>query len=225
MLIVSRHLKSPNLVGFTLVKLLRLTELTQLSDSYKEDAYVYLPIGSRSAYTIFRAPSWSVSVAEATLREEAAQIHPALRAPVRAIEDSLEFAYAPFRFLAAAAGLIAALTLLLASVGLYGVVSLMVSQRTREIGIRMALGARSRDVMRTVFRSSLRLVAVGVVIGLGGGLAFAKLVAVALIGIKPFDLVAFASTSGLMVLVAALATWVPARRAAGVDPIVTLRHE
>ena len=190
-----------------------------------EDAYVYLPIGSRSAYTIFRAPSWSVSVAEATLREEAAQIHPALRAPVRAIEDSLEFAYAPFRFLAAAAGLIAALTLLLASVGLYGVVSLMVSQRTREIGIRMALGARSRDVMRTVFRSSLRLVAVGVVIGLGGGLAFAKLVAVALIGIKPFDLVAFASTSGLMVLVAALATWVPARRAAGVDPIVTLRHE
>jgi ABC-type antimicrobial peptide transport system permease subunit len=89
----------------------------------------------------------------------------------------------------------------------------------------MALGARSRDVMRTVFRSSLRLVAVGVVIGLGGGLAFAKLVAVALIGIKPFDLVAFASTSGLMVLVAALATWVPARRAAGVDPIVTLRHE
>jgi putative ABC transport system permease protein len=190
-----------------------------------EDAYVYLPIGSRSAYTIFRAPSWSVSVAESTLRDEAARIHPALRAPVRAIEDSLEFAYAPFRFLAGAAGLIAALTLLLASVGLYGVVSLMVSQRTREIGIRMALGAMSSDVMRTVFRSSLRLVAVGVVIGLGGGLAFAKLLAVALIGIKPFDLGAFASTSGLMLLVAALATWVPARRAARVDPMITLRHE
>ena len=79
--------------------------------------------------------------------------------------------------------------------------------------------------MGTVFRSSLRLVAVGVAIGLGGGLAFAKLLAVALIGIKPFDLVAFASTSGLMALVAALATWVPARRAARVDPIVTLRHD
>ncbi len=190
-----------------------------------EDAYVYLPIGSRPAYTIFRAPSWSVSVAESTLRDEAARIHPALKVPVRAIEDSLEFAYAPFRFLAAAAGLIAALTVLLASVGLYGVVSLMVSQRTREIGIRMALGAMSSDVMRTVFRSSLRLVAVGVAIGLGGGLAFAKLLAVALIGIKPFDVVAFASTSGLMVLVAVLATWVPARRAAGVDPMITLRHE
>ena len=152
-------------------------------------------------------------------------MHPALKAPVSAIEDSLEYAYAPFRFLAATAGLIATLTLVLASVGLYGVVALMVSQRTHEIGVRMALGARSRDVMRTVFRSSLRLVAVGVAIGLGGGLAFGKLLAVALIGIKPFDFVAFASTSGVMALVAALATWVPARRAAGVDPIITLRHE
>jgi predicted permease len=190
-----------------------------------EDAFVYLPIGSRPAYTIFRAPAWSASVAESTLRDEAARVHPALKAPVSAIEDSLEFAYAPFRFLAAAAGLIATLTLVLASVGLYGVVSLMVNQRTREIGIRMALGARSSDVMRTVFRSSLRLVAVGVAIGLCGGLGFAKLLAVALIGVKPFDLVAFASTSGLMALVAALATWVPAHRAARVDPIVTLRHE
>ena len=190
-----------------------------------EDAHVYLPIGSRSAYTIFRAPSWSPSAAESKLRNEAARVHPALNAPVRAIEDSLEFAYAPFRFLAATAGLIAALTLVLASVGLYGVVSVVVSQRTREIGIRMALGARSRDVMRTVFRSSLRLVAIGVAIGLGGGLAFAKLLAVALIGIKPLDLVAFASTSALMASVAALAIWLPARRAARVDPMVTLRHE
>jgi predicted permease len=190
-----------------------------------EDAFVYLPIGSKSAYTIFRAPSWSVSVAESALRDEAARVHPALRAPVSAIEDSLEYAYAPFRFLAAAAGLIATLALVLASVGLYGVVSVMVSQRTHEIGVRMALGARSSDVMHNVFRSSLRLVAVGVTIGLGGGVAFAKLLAVALIGIKPFDLVAFASTSGLMASVAALATWVPAQRAARVDPIVTLRHQ
>jgi len=180
---------------------------------------------SLPAYTIFRAPSWSPSVTELTLRNEAARVHPALKAPVSAIEDSLEYAYAPFRFLAAAAGLIATLALVLASVGLYGVVSLAVSQRTHEIGIRMALGARSSDVMRTVFRSSLRLVAIGVAVGLGGGLAFAKLLALALIGIKPFDLVAFASTSALMALVAALATWVPARRATGVDPMVTLRHE
>ena len=138
-----------------------------------EDAYVYLPIGSKPAYAIFRAPSWSVSRAESTLRTAAAGVHPALRAPVRAIEESLGQTYAPFRFLAAAAGLIAALTLVLASVGLYGVVSLMVSQRTHEIAIRMALGAMSRDVMRTVFGSSLRLVAVGVAVGLSGGLLLA----------------------------------------------------
>jgi putative ABC transport system permease protein len=101
----------------------------------------------------------------------------------------------------------------------------MVSQRTHEIGIRMALGAMRSDVMRTVVQSSLRLVAVGVVIGLCGGFAFASLLAVALIGVKPFDPAAFASTSSLMVVVAALATWVPARRAAAVDPIITLRHE
>jgi predicted permease len=190
-----------------------------------EDAQVYLPIGSRFAYTIFRAPSWSPSAAELKLRNEAARVHPALDAPVRAIEDSLESAYAPFRFLAATAGLIAVLTLVLASVGLYGVVSVVVSQRTREIGIRMALGARSLDVIRTVFRSSLRRVAIGIAIGLGGGLAFARLLAVALIGIKPLDLVAFASTSALMASVAALAIWVPARRAARVDPMIALRHE
>jgi putative ABC transport system permease protein len=190
-----------------------------------EDAYVYLPIGSRPAYAIFRAPSWTVSAAESTLRTAAAGIHPTLRAPVRAIDESLGQTYAPFRFLAAAAGLIAALTLALASVGLYGVVSLMVSQRTHEIAIRMALGAMSRDVMRTVFRSSLRLVAVGVAIGLGGGLVFAKLLEVALIGVRPFDPVAFASTSALMAFVAALATWAPARRAAQVDPMVTFRGE
>ena len=164
-------------------------------------------------------------MAGSSLRTAAAGLHPALKSPVRAIGESLEQTYAPFRFLAAAAGLIAALTLVLASVGLYGVVSLMVSQRTHEIAIRMALGAMSSDVMRTVFGSSLRLVAVGVAIGLSGGLSFARLLAVALIGIKPFDLAAFASTSALMVFVAALATWVPARRAARVDPMVTFRHE
>jgi ABC-type antimicrobial peptide transport system permease subunit len=190
-----------------------------------EDAYVYRPIGSKPAYMIFRAPSWSLSVAESKLRDEAVRVHPAVKVPVSAIEDSLEYAYAPFRFLAAAAGLIATLTLVLASVGLYGVVSLMVCQRTHEIGIRMALGATRSDVMGTVFRSSLRLVALGVAVGLGGGLAFAKLLATALIGIKPFDLVAFSSTSGLMALVAMLATWAPAQRAARVDPMVALRHE
>jgi putative ABC transport system permease protein len=190
-----------------------------------EDAYVYLPIGTKPAYAIFRAPAWSQSIAESTVREEAVRVHPSLKAPVRAIEDSLEFAYAPFRFLAATAGLIAAMTLVLASVGLYGVVSFTISQRTREIGIRMALGARGRDIMGTVFRSSLHRVAVGVAIGWAGGLAFAKLLAVALIGIKPFDAVAFAATSALMVSVAALATWVPARRAARVDPMEALRHE
>jgi predicted permease len=190
-----------------------------------EDTYVYLPIGSKPAYAIFRAPSWSVSTAESRLRQAAIDVHPGLRAPVRAIDESFTQTYAPFRFLAAGAGLLATLTLLLASVGLYGVVSLMTSQRMHEMAIRVALGAMSRDVMRLVFGSTLRLVAIGLAIGIGGGLVFAKLLATALIGIEPFDLVAFASTSVLMMSVAALATWVPARRAAGVDPMISFRNE
>ena len=108
-----------------------------------EDAYVYRPIGSRPAYAIFRAPSWSDSTAESTLRSVAAGVHPALRAPVRAIDESLAQTYAPFRFLAAAAGLIAALTLMLASVGLYGVVSLMVSQRTQNTTLTVKLTSKA----------------------------------------------------------------------------------
>jgi putative ABC transport system permease protein len=110
-------------------------------------------------------------------------------------------------------------------VGLYGVVSFTVSQRTHEIGIRMALGAGSGVVLRTVFGSAFRTVGLGVGIGLAGGLGFARLLAGALVGIRPFDGVTFASTSILMCVVAGLATWVPARRAARVVPMVALRHE
>ena len=188
-----------------------------------EDAYLYLPIGSRPAYAIFRAPSWSLAEAESRLQRAAADVHPGLRAPVRALEESFTQTYAPFRLLAAGAGLLATLTLLLASVGLYGVVSLMTSQRTHEMAIRVALGATSADVMRLVFGSSLRPFAVGIVVGVSGALVFARLLASALIGVSPFDLAAFVAPTAFMALVAALATAVPARRAAVVDPMVTFR--
>jgi ABC-type antimicrobial peptide transport system permease subunit len=122
-------------------------------------------------------------------------------------------------------GLFAFVALFLAAVGLYGVVAYTVSQRTQEIGLRMAIGAEPGDVMRMVVGGGMKLAAIGVAIGIAGALALASLVASMLYGVTPFDPVSYATTAGVLLGVAALACWVPARRAMRVDPLVALRQE
>lgn len=122
-------------------------------------------------------------------------------------------------------GVFGGLALLLATMGLYGVMSYLVAQRTREVGIRMALGARRTDVFTLVLGNGMRLTIVGVVIGLAGALAVTRLLGSLLYGIRPTDFVTFASVSLLLAAVAFLASYMPARRATRVDPMVALRHE
>jgi predicted permease len=124
--------------------------------------------------------------------------------------------------LTAGFGLIA---LVLASIGIYGIMAYAVSRRTNEIGIRMALGAQPGRVLRGVLGEASWMVAVGAVVGLGGALALSRLVASMLYGLKAWDPATFALSAALLVLVALGASWIPARRAAGVDPIKALRHE
>ncbi len=118
-----------------------------------------------------------------------------------------------------------ALALLLASVGTYGVMSYSVNQRTQEIGIRMALGAQRGDVLRLVLGNGMTMVIVGVVAGLGASLFLTRSINSLLYGIGTFDAPSFLVTAALLIIVALIACWIPARRAMRVDPIIALRYE
>ena len=129
------------------------------------------------------------------------------------------------RVLAQLGGFFSVFALALACLGLYGVLSLAVVQRTREIGVRVALGAERWDVLFLVIGKGLKLVLFGSVIGLIGALAATRLVSSLLYGVSANDPLTFAGVSLLLVLVAVLASWLPAHRATKVDPMKALRYE
>lgn len=132
---------------------------------------------------------------------------------------------APRRFNLLLLGGFALIALLLGVVGLYGVISYTVTQRTRELGIRLALGARRNDVLRLVIKRGMSYSLIGIVIGLAAALALTRLMESLLYGVSPADPLTFAGITLLLALVSLLASWIPARRAAKVDPLIALRHE
>ena len=141
------------------------------------------------------------------------------------MDDVLRFWRVPARVAAIAAAVLGGLALLLSAVGIYGMIAYAVRQRTREIGIRMALGARSHDVLALVIGAGVKLIAIGIAAGLAGALATTRFLKVLLAGVDPLDPLAFAAATAFLTVTALAACYFPARRAASVDPIVALRTD
>jgi ABC-type antimicrobial peptide transport system permease subunit len=144
---------------------------------------------------------------------------------VQTLNEVIEQYFGQQRLTLTLIGAFASLALLLALVGLHGIMAYSVAQRTQELGIRRALGASSEDIRSLVLGQALRLTGAGIVLGIAGSLALTRLISGLLYGVKPTDPAVFAATAILFTLVALGASYLPASRAAKVDPAVALRYE
>jgi predicted permease len=161
----------------------------------------------------------------AAVRREVRQLDPHLPAAGKPLEERLAMPLLPVRVAAALMGGFGLLALMLAAVGIYGVMSHAVSRRTREIGIRVALGARASNVLRLVIGQGMAPVLAGVLVGLLAALGLARLAGSLLFGVSAADPLTYVGVATLLTGVALLACYVPARRATKIDPMAALRNE
>jgi len=194
-----------------------------------DESYLYLPLS--------QARRWTGTLLTRT-EGDPGTLLPAMGREVRRVDANLPVIGAPLytmismdpffvvsRIGGLLASIVGALGLLLACMGVYGMVSYSVAQRTREIGIRMALGAERIQVLQLVMSEGFRPILSGVAIGIVASAGVSRALSATLFGLSPLDTVSFAGVSLLLIAIALLATWLPARRATEVDPMVALRYE
>jgi len=215
----------PDAVDLEVVGVARDAQVSHLAQS--DNLYLYLPAGPKEQaglQLLAHTPGPPAAIATG-IRAAVRELDPELAVNVTRLEDNFEYFRFPGRVLATLSGVLGALALLLALMGVYGMVSYVVSRRVREIGIRMALGANGHDVTTLIIRQALRPVATGVVIGTVCCAAASSILSSVLYGISPRDPVSFLLVPGFLLGVALLASYIPARRAATIDPMVALRCE
>jgi ABC-type antimicrobial peptide transport system permease subunit len=189
--------------------------------------YLYYPSGPQNnvrTYVLVRSAAGFTTTAK-DIRDAVQSLDPDVPVDVTRLEDYLEIWRKPTRIVAALSGALGALALLLASLGVYGMVSYSVSRCVREIGIRMALGADGAEVMHVVLRQAMRPVLIGGLVGVVGCAAVSWVLSSMLFGLSAHDPIAFISIPLFLLVVALTASYVPARRASRVDPVVALRYE
>jgi putative ABC transport system permease protein len=205
-------------VGNTRLEGVALETYAQAFTPYAQSPVPYV-------YVVVRTSGDPLAFAS-TLRREIAALDPALPlSSVMSMEQRAESSVAQFKLNLGLVTLFAAIALVLASIGIYAVISYAVAQRTREIGIRMALGAARTDVLRLVVRDGMAPAVIGIVLGAFGAIGLTRLMRSLLYGISATDPVVFSLVAAGLAVVAFGACWVPARRAARVDPNVALRNE
>ena len=185
----------------------------------------FMPLLARGVQFVVRTQG-SPSVEMGPIRQSLEKISPEMVVyDTEALDDVISDSLAARRFSMILLGIFATLALALSSVGVYGVISYLVGQRTHEIGIRIALGGQQRDVLRLILGRGAKMALLGVTAGIAGSLALTRLMSKLLVGVSVYDPLTFLAVAGLLVVVALAACYIPARRAMRVDPLVALRHE
>jgi putative ABC transport system permease protein len=196
----------------------------RIEEAIEPDVYVSSLQPTDPTYTLILRSSVDPAAITAAVRREALALD--RNVPITGVQTMKERAAevtSRTRFIAVSLGLFAAIALALAGIGVYGVMSYNVSARTREIGVRMALGAQASDALKLVAAQGMKLVLIGIAFGVGAAYALTRLIKTLLFSVSATDPLTFVVVAALLAMVALLACYLPARRAAKVDPIVALR--
>jgi putative ABC transport system permease protein len=219
-------------IGFTIIGVMKDVKQGGIDSKTGTELYLdydqmpaTLGFAPRNMNVVMRSPLEPSALA-ATVRRVVSALDPTL--PIvkfRSMDEVFSDSVSRPRFLAQLLGIFAVVALALAAIGTYGVLAYSVAARRRELGIRMALGSSQRGLLSLVLGQGMALAIIGLIVGMVGALAVTRLASSLLFGVKPVDPATFGAVAVFMLLVALLASWIPARRATHVDPLVALREE